>query len=438
MANNELNHGVASIAPQQSIVVTNPQGVARREITSNVTPTHFIHGIPTKAIINQAPVGRTPGAQRRATRRVTSFNTAKPVFYRVAVDGRPNCTVFPTPGAKLYYLNCIVTAMGSYPIDVVAYSIINNRAYFLIASYDQAPVSYRRFFDTANSLYARYFNDNFQTAGFVFKSRLRVKQLKKVEDVCASIPVIESQPYANFLTHSWEYPFSSYGKQGDDESGFIACRESLYRVGVKEQVENFIIAEYNKGLRTLPDDFFNLPEIDRFTATIENVLIDYGCYTKRAIPNSLMPKIIAEINERGGFEYDRIAYKLALSKRDKYATLVKVIGELAINMHQSFDESVSALGVEVEDNGLMRDVIVWISDRLGYSIDQIFGLIGIAYCTVSGDEVVYFNDNFLVEIIKFLCDTRNVSPEFVIQKFGIRNSFQDPNRVMNVANMCRQ
>ena len=107
-------------------------------------------------------------------------------------------------------------------------------------------------------------------------------------------------------------------------------------------------------------------------------------------------------------------------------------------MHQSFDESVEALGVEVEDNGLMRDVIVWISDRLGYSIDQIFALVGIAYCTVSGEEVVYFNDKFLVEIIKFLCDTRNVSPEFVIQKFGIRNSFQDPNRVLNVVNMCRE
>ena len=437
MANKENNHGVASIAPQQSIVVTNPQGVERRTTYADVRPVEFVHGIPTKGIINQAPVGRTPAAQRRANRRVTAFNTSKPIIYRVAVDGRPSCLVFPTPGAKLYYLNCVKTVMGSYPVDVIAYSIINNRAYFLIASYDQTPVSYRRFFDSVNSLYARYFNDNFQTAGFVFKSKLRVKELKKIEDICASVAVIESQPYANFLTHSWAYPFSSYAKQGDDESGFIACREGLYRLAKKEDVETLIIAEYAKGLRTLPEDFFNFPEIDRFTATIENVLIDYGCYTKRAIPNNLMPKIIAEINERGGFEYDRIAYRLALSKRDKYATLVKVIGELAINMHQTFDESVEALGVEVADNGLMRDVIIWILDRLGYSIDQIFALVGIAYCTVSGDEVVYFNDKFLVEIIKFLSDTRNVSPEFVIEKLGIRNTFQDPNRILNVANMCR-
>ncbi len=437
MANKETNHGVAGISPQQSIVVTAPQGVQRRETYANVTPVQFVHGIPTKGIINQAPVGRLPSQQRRANRRVTAFNTTKPLFYRVAVDGRPNCIVFPTPGAKLYYLNCIQTAMGSYPIDIVAYSVINNRAYFLVASYDQTPVSYRRFFDTANELYARYFNNNFQTAGFVFKSRLRVKELKKLNEICESVSVIESQPYANFLTHSWAYPFSSYAKSGDDESGFIACRESLYRIATKDSVEKQILAGYNEGLRTIPDDFFNFPEIDRFTATIENVLIDYGCFTKRAIPNSVMPKIIAEINERGGFEYDRIAYRLALSKKDRYTTLVKVVAELAINMHQGYDESVAALGVTVQDTALMRDVIILINDRLGYSIDQIFGLIGMAYCTVSADEVVYFNDAFLVEIIKYVSETRNMSIEFVIEKFGIRNSFQDPNRIINVVNMCR-
>ena len=437
MANKENNHGVANFTPQQSIVVTNPEGVARRETYANVTPVNFVHGIPTKGIINQAPVGRTPAAQRRATRRVTAFNTSKPTIYRVAIGGRPNNIVFPTPGSKLYYLKCIQTAMGSYPIDVVAYSVINNRAYFLIASYDQAPVSYRRFFDTANELYARYFNNNFQTAGFVFKSKLRVKELKKLNEICESVSVIESQPYANFLTHSWAYPFSSYGKIGDDDDGFIACRHALYRLGTQAEVDKLINAGYAEGLRTLPEDFFNFPEIDRFTATIENVLIDYGCYTKRAVPNYLMPKIIAEINERGGFEYDRIASKLALSKKDRYSTLVKVVAELAINMHQSYDESIQALGVEMQDTSLMRDIVILISDRFGYSIDQIFGMIGMAYCTVSGDGVVYFNDAFVVEIIKYLSATRNQSVEFIIEKLGIRNSFQDPNRIINVVAMCK-
>ena len=437
MANKETNHGVANITPQQSIVVTNPQGVRTRETYSNVTPVDFVHGIPQKGIINQAPVGRTPAAQRRATRRVTAFNTAKPEIFRVAIDGRPNTIVFPTPGAKLYYLKCIATAMGSYPVDVISYSVINNRAYFLIASYDQTPVSFRRFFDTANELYARYFNNNFQTAGFVFKSRLRVKQLKKLEEICESISVIESQPYANYLTHSWAYPFSSYAKIGDSDDGFIACRESLYRLGNRAEVDKLINDGYAKGLRTLPEDFFNFPEIDRFTATIENVLIDYGCYTKRAIPNYLMPRIIAEINERGGFEYDKIASKLALSKRDRYATLVEVVGELAINMHQGYDESLQSLGVIREDTALMRDVVIWISDRLGYSIDQIFGMLGMAYCTVSAGEVYYFNDNFVVEIIKYLSETRRQSVEFVINKLGIRNTFEDSNRVAYIASLCR-
>lgn len=437
MANEKTPTNGVATTPQQSIVVTNPQGVARKDTYANVTPVQFVHGMPTKGIINAAPVGRTPGAQRRATRRVTAFNTAKPVFYRLCVDGRPNCIVFPTPGAKLYYLNCVATAMGSYPVDIVSYSVINNRAYFLIASYDQTPVSYRRFFDTANALYAMYFNENFQTAGFVFKSKLRVKEIKKIEDVCESIAVIESQPYANFLTHSWAYPFSSYAKVGSDDSGYIACRDSIYKVLAKDQAETLILQAYDKGLRTLPEDFFNFPQIDRISATIENVLIDYGCYTKRAIPNSIMPRIIAEINERGGFTYDKIASKLALNRQARYQTLVKVVAELAINMRQSYDESISALEVTPNGTELMRDVVILINDRHGYSVDQIFGLLGFAYCTVSGDEVVYFNDEFLVNIIRYLAETRQQGVEFIIKKLGIINTFQDPNRVANVVALCR-
>ena len=444
MANNNNNPGIAGITPQQAITVTNPQGVARRLPSTNVEPRAFTRGIPTAGVISKAPVGRTPGAQRRANRRVTAYNTAVPMFYRVAVDGRPGRIVFPTPGAKLYYLKCIKTAANSYPIDIAAYSVINNRAYFLIASYDQTPVSYRRFFDMANALYAQFFNNNFQTSGFVFKSKIRVKQLKKLEDICESIPIIESQPYAHLLAQRWDYPFSSYGKQGDFDSGFIACRESIYKLADKDQVEKLILQFYKDGelgeggLRVIPEDVFNLPEVDRITTLIENVLIDYGCYTKRAIPNYLMPRVIAEINERSGLEYDRIAYRLALSKRDKYPTLVKVIAELAVTMNQSFDESVKSLEVETNDNALLRDVVVELSDRLGYSIDQIFARLGIAYCTVSGNSVHYFNDAFVVEIIKFICETKKISPEFAIQKLGIRNSHEDPNRVLKVAQMCRK
>ncbi len=433
MANEHNHNGCSCNTPQETIRVTNPTNVG--PVEANTIQAGFVHGKPTRAIINAAPIGRLPSDQRRADRRVNAYNTVKPDFYRVAVDGRPKCIVFPTPGAKMYYLKCIMTAVGSFPVDIVAYSVINNRAYFLIASYDQTPVSYRRFFDTANTLYAKFFNENFQTAGFVFKSRLRVKKVKEHKDLAESVAIIESQPYANFLTHSWAYPFSSYGKACSD-AGSLACRDSLYETMGVAKAEKLLAEAYDDGLRTIPEDFLNLPEIDKFRATIENVLIDYGCYTKRAIPNNLMPRIIAEINERGGFSYDAICSKLAITRTDKYVTLVKVMAELTVNMRQTYDQNVEALQIVPEGNKLMRDTILLLSDRLGYSIDQIFSMMGFAYCAVAGGQVVYFNDNFLVELIRYVAEKRNTSVEFVIKQFGIINTFEDPNRIMTLTSMC--
>ncbi len=434
MANEPESKGCSCKTPHAVIPVTTPTNVGT-VTEANAVAVGFIHGKPNRAVVNAAPIGRLPSDQRRADLRVSAYNTTKPIFYRVAVDGRPNCVVFPTPGAKMYYLKCVLSSVGSFPIDIVAYSVINNRAYFLIASYDQTPVSYRRFFDTVNVLYAKFFNENFQTAGFVFKSRLRVKRVKDNAEIAESIAIIESQPYANFLTHSWAYPYSSYGRVNPDGST-LACRNSLYEAMGVAKAEQLVAHAYNDGLRTIPADFLNLPEIDKFRATIENVLIDYGCYTKRAIPNDIMPRIIAEINERGGFSYDAICSRLAITRSDKYVTLVKVIAELAVNMRQTYDESVSALQVTPVGNALMRDTILLLSDRLGYGIDQIFTMLGFAYCGISAGKVVYFNDAFLVELIRDVADKRNVSIESVIRKFGIINTCEDPNRVATVSAMC--
>lgn len=82
MANEHNHNGCSCNTPQETIRVTNPTNVG--PVEANTIQAGFVHGKPTRAIINAAPIGRLPSDQRRADRRVNAYNTVKPDFYRVA------------------------------------------------------------------------------------------------------------------------------------------------------------------------------------------------------------------------------------------------------------------------------------------------------------------------------------------------------------------
>lgn len=395
-------------------------------------------GLPYDKGRQQDVTSVVSGSGRGAEIGVGAYNTDDPLFFRVSVVGRPGCTVFPTDGAKRYYAQCLRTALGCYPIEIESYSIVHNGAFFVIASYDQAPVSYRRYFDLVGSTYAKYFNETFGYSGFVFRSKLYVRRLKEVSDVAEEIVAVDKQPVARHMANAKTYLFCS---SGEPEATALTSRSAFLRSfgngGVSTLKSYYRDAHVNRaGIADLMNvGFLNREKLDD---VIENTLVDYGCYTKKAVPNNLMHRIIALIAENSGAPFDKICSKLAIGKKMREELLVKVMGELTISLKHSFDASYELLNANVADKrALATDVTIYLSDRLGYSVDTIFGMLGFAYCAVIDGQCVYYNDELLVKIVLKMAKTHNMFIEAAIDKLGIINTFEDPNRKAYVAKLCR-
>ena len=358
-------------------------------------------GLPYDKGRQQDVTSVVSGSGRGAEIGVGAYNTDDPLFFRVSVVGRPGCTVFPTDGAKRYYVQCLRTALGCYPIEIESYSIVHNGAFFVIASYDQAPVSYRRYFDLV-------------------------------------VVAVDKQPVARHMANAKTYLFCS---SGEPEATALTSRSAFLRSfgngGVSTLKSYYRDAHVNRaGIADLMNvGFLNREKLDD---VIENTLVDYGCYTKKAVPNNLMHRIIALIAENSGAPFDKICSKLAIGKKMREELLVKVMGELTISLKHSFDAGYELLNANVADKrALATDVTIYLSDRLGYSVDTIFGMLGFAYCAVIDGQCVYYNDELLVKIVLKMAKTHNMFIEAAIDKLGIINTFEDPNRKAYVAKLCR-
>ena len=147
-----------------------------------------------------------------------------------------------------------------------------------------------------------------------------------------------------------------------------------------------------------------------------------------------MPKIIAEIVERTRAPYKKVIKKLGAGWNLQYELLIATIAEMIIGDRHTFDYAWRILRIELlQKRTVAIDVAILMFERLGYSIDQIFQMMGFAYAAVIGGKVEYYNDDFLVRVIKDYAAATKTPVISVINAFGIRNSLEDPDRVKQVA-----
>ncbi len=385
----------------------------------------FVNGRQKDALTVIRPSGR--GYEDIGT---GAYNTEKPDFYRVALAGRPYEPVFPTAESKKFFIGCIKRALPLFPIETESYSILANSAYFVFASYDQTRISLQRFVSLVIETYADYYNEAFGHSGTPFRGRPELKKLDKLEEIADQITLVQRQPIVR--GHRPDYPFSSIG---EGEGGLTSTTAFNDRFGAagKKALQEASTEEYSKlHAVDLSTRLFGLNP--RLTEVIEETLIDYGCFTKRAMPNFLMPKVVAEVNERSGASFKKISRKMGGGWRTRYELLVKTICELIIESKRTFDYAWRTLQVEkYQKRPVAIDVAEELFDRLGYSIDQIFQMMGFAYCAVINGTVQYYNEDLLVRLIKDYALEHNCPVTKVIELFGIRNSHEDPQRVLRVS-----
>lgn len=340
--------------------------------------------------------------------RLGAYNARKPVFWRAAVDVRNDARAFPSDAAKSYYIEALRKSLNYFPLEILAYSIVEKGAYFAVASWDQTDNSLKDFFKLANKEYLRYYNERFEGSGAVFKQKIRAEKLAGAEAAAECMAFVNSVPYSHGLADGYAYKFNGFGKNDDTLTSFVAFEAAAGAGGGK-----LVTRAHSQGPRRVPDNFIKLPETGAFNKILADVLKDYDCDSVENIPIDKMILIIADLNERGGYSFDYITTKLAIQKHNRYETLIRVLAELTFTFKNTLDESIRNLQVAYSDAAgfreIARDVFILIFDRKGYSYDFIAGMLGFAYP----------NYPFMSDVIKYYADMRGCSLEATVKKFGI-------------------
>lgn len=336
-----------------------------------------------------------------------SLNAYKPVLFKAAVEGKSSIVAFPDDGSKRFYLECLKGAFSGLPIQIIAYSIVSNRAYFVIASWDQAPVSFLRYLDVAAKRFSAYYNTNYVNVGFVFKDRFRYKKIKDGEGVFADIAIIHSQPAATGLCRGYsDYEFTSYNEIAG--SG-LSTLMPLYHYLDKSALQAGYIAAHNAPPSRIPADFLPLPQQDSFDIDFENCLVNFKCFQRDSIPKEVMAKIIIDLNEKSYYCFDFIVETLLSRKQEKYELLVMVISEMSVRLRYTYDEALVRLNVQSSDRTLIKDIIIYINNELRYSYDYIMGILGLKYPNVA----------FYQDLLAYMCDLKGCSRIQAMSKLGI-------------------
>ncbi|MDD3947179.1 MAG: hypothetical protein PHI19_05000 [Clostridia bacterium] len=338
---------------------------------------------------------------------LSATNAWKPVFYKAAVEGKNSVVAFPDDGAKRFYVECLKGAFSNLPIQLVAYSVINNRAYFVIGSWDQAPVSFLRYLEAANQRYSVYYCANYINSGTAFKDKIRYKKIKDESQIVNAIAIVHGQPAATRLCRGYnDYEFTSYNEiAGKGLSTLLP----LYQLFGQEQVAADYMRAHNYPPLRIPPDFLPLPKQDNFDIEFENCLINFKCYDKNNIPKSVLPKIVIDLNDKCNYYFDFIVESLLTRKQEKYELLVTVLAEMSVRLRYTYDEALSRLGVASNDNMLIMDIVIYINNELSYSYDYIMGMLGLAYPNLP----------FYRDLLNYMCTLKGLDKIQAMKKLGI-------------------
>lgn len=354
---------------------------------------------------------------------IGAINTYVPVFYMAAVEGKPSLIAFPDEGSKRYYVNCLKGALSGLAIQLMAYSVTNNRAYIVIASWDQAPVSFLNYLEAVNGLYNQYYAENFINCGSAFKEEIRHKRIKDAAEAIQAVAIVHSQPaVAGLCAGFTDYEFTSYN---EFSGGGLSTLVPLYQVMGREEVINRYLAAHS-FIQGLPQGFMPAEKQDKFDVEFENCLANFGYFGREAVPKEVLAKVIIDLNEKSGYNFDFITdsvirqRKFVIQKSTgpvhvartkdqlKYELLVMVVAEMCVRLKCTYDGALARLGA-AGDATLQKDVIIYINNKLGYGYRYLMELLGFAY-----PNPVFFRD-----LVRYMCEIKGYSKVAVFEKLSV-------------------
>ena len=209
-------------------------------------------------------------------------NLIRTSFFHIITQGIDKSYIFNNSEDIKFYIKSMYLLSKDFPINIIAYCIMNNHAHILINTQYVDVLS--KYMQRLNTKYGKYYNDKYQRVGYVFRDRYKSEGIFSEKHLYSCIRYIYNNPVkAGICTHAKDYPYSNYhdvkGNLSEDFS-FIDVDEDVdHEILYKNLIEEFLLKNNIK--------LIDLKDNDEMTEKLIVWLKDCNNISLRKIANEL-------------------------------------------------------------------------------------------------------------------------------------------------------
>lgn len=138
-------------------------------------------------------------------------NCINTTFFHIMVQGLNKEYIFNQNDDKAQYLKLINIIRVEFRVDIIAYCIMDNHVHILVQTDTIEQLS--KFMHKINTLYAKYYNNENNRVGYVFRDRYKSQEIYSEKQLRACVNYIHNNPIkAKICKFPYEYKYSSYNK----------------------------------------------------------------------------------------------------------------------------------------------------------------------------------------------------------------------------------
>ena len=128
-------------------------------------------------------------------------------FYHVIIRGNGKQILFESDSDRIYFLTLLKRYGEKYGIKYHAWCLMDNHVHFLI---EDPSGDLRKAMHDINCVYAKYFNDTYESNGSVFQGRYTSIPIEQNHYLLAVMRYVHRNPIKAGLSDSLAYPWSSF------------------------------------------------------------------------------------------------------------------------------------------------------------------------------------------------------------------------------------
>ena len=130
-------------------------------------------------------------------------------YFHIMVQGIARENIFPDDKTKGYYLCCLKKTKSKTNVHVFAFCVMDNHAHLLLSAENITLIA--EYMKIVNAEYARYYNNENNRVGYVFRDRFRSEVIRNEKYLLNCLAYIHKNPVkAGIVKNAQDYEYSSY------------------------------------------------------------------------------------------------------------------------------------------------------------------------------------------------------------------------------------